>query len=285
MKEIKSGVYIENAYPGVILGAIPMARGTLLIDAPTRPEDGRSWRTSVRSIGSSSQRLLVLLDSHPDRTLGARAMETPLIVQEETARIVGDRSAVFKASTAETGSEWEGFSGLSGTRWLRHTLTFSEGARITWGDHEVTLEYHPGVEPGAAWVAVHDLEVVFVGDTVVSKQPPFMARADIPVWLKTIDLLLAKPYKDYLIISGRSGPVSQKEIRDQRRFLAEVKLKLDRMSRRKTDPQTAGNLADRLQQRYKFPAKNSEMYLARMRHGISHYYAHHFRGAPLANTD
>ena len=47
MQAIASGIYYESNYPGVTLGAVIMPRGTLMIDAPLRPEDARTFQWQV----------------------------------------------------------------------------------------------------------------------------------------------------------------------------------------------------------------------------------------------
>ena len=39
MHKIEQGIYYENAYPGVTIGAVILPLGTVLIDAPLRAED------------------------------------------------------------------------------------------------------------------------------------------------------------------------------------------------------------------------------------------------------
>ena len=64
MKKVASGVYIEDSYPGVTIGAVVLEKGIVLIDAPLRPDDGYAWQNSLRELGNSPNRLLVNLDSH-----------------------------------------------------------------------------------------------------------------------------------------------------------------------------------------------------------------------------
>jgi hypothetical protein len=43
MQQIEHGIYFENSYPGVTVGAILLPMGTIMIDAPLRAEDARMW--------------------------------------------------------------------------------------------------------------------------------------------------------------------------------------------------------------------------------------------------
>jgi hypothetical protein len=71
MQSIADNVHIEDHYLGVTLGVIQQARGLIQIDAPPSPEDSRSWRAALMSLSGGPERVLLMLDAHPDRTLGA----------------------------------------------------------------------------------------------------------------------------------------------------------------------------------------------------------------------
>ena len=65
------------------LGVINLPHGLVQMDAPPSPEDARTWRAALLSLGGGSERLLVNLDAHPDRTLGARAMDCTVVCPRE----------------------------------------------------------------------------------------------------------------------------------------------------------------------------------------------------------
>jgi hypothetical protein len=117
MQAIAKDVYIEDGYSGVTLGAIPLAHGLIQVDAPPSPEDGRAWRAALLNMGGGSERLLVNLDAHPDRTLGARAMDCTIVAHEKTAQVFRSRPNTFKAQGEETGADWESIAGLGNIRW------------------------------------------------------------------------------------------------------------------------------------------------------------------------
>ena len=70
MHAITKTVYIEDQYPGVLLGVIVRPRGLIQVDAPPSPEDGRTWRATLMNLNAGPDRVLINLDAHPDRTLG-----------------------------------------------------------------------------------------------------------------------------------------------------------------------------------------------------------------------
>lgn len=272
MQEISSGIYIENGFGGVTLGALAYTGGTILIDAPPCPEDTRSWRAALRNLGSGVTRLLINLDDHYDRTLGVRAMGCPVMSHIETAESFQHRSAVFKGQLMESGADWEDCIGLSGIRWAPPTLTLDECAEIYWGDEPLILEHHPGPTPGAIWVILPAQQVVFVGDAVAAGQPPFLANADLDAWVETLDLLISKTYRNYLIVSGRSGLVALEDLRAQRRALRYVQKRMEVLAAREALPEETESAIKKLLSDLDFPAGKEHQYRQRLAYGLYQYY-------------
>jgi glyoxylase-like metal-dependent hydrolase (beta-lactamase superfamily II) len=209
MDAISKNVYIEDRYLGVTLGVIVQPRGLIQIDAPPSPEDGRIWRASLMGMGSGPERVLINLDAHPDRTLGARAMDCTVIAHEKTAQAFRNRPNTFKAQGDETGANWEAIPGLGSVRWAPPEISFVEKMTLHWGDMPILLESHPGPAAGAIWVILPHEKVVFVGDAVAKGQPPFLAHASLPDWIESLKTLQEPDYKGYTIVSSRGGVVTR----------------------------------------------------------------------------
>ena len=277
MQSIAKDVYIEVEYPGVTLGVISLAHGLVQIDAPPSPEDARIWRAALLSLGGGSERLLVNLDAHPDRTLGARAMDCTIVAQEKTAQVFRSRPNTFKAQGEDTGSDWENIPGLGNVRWILPEITFSHQMTLHWDDNApIVLEHHPGPSAGATWAILPEEKVVFVGDAVLRNQPPFLAGADLSAWLETLKLLLSPAYHGWLVVSGRGGLVSVDVIRAQRDYLDQVLNKIEKLAQKKSSPEAVENLITPLLSSFKIPAHRHQQYSQRLRYGLYHYYAHHY---------
>ncbi len=284
MQELAHGIYIENAYPGVTLGALVLSHGTILIDAPLRAEDARSWKAALLGLGGNFNRLLVNLDSHTDRTLGARAMECTIIAHQKTAQIFRGRPSVFKGQNAESGSEWETQNETVGTRWAVPDITFTQKVSLYWGPPDVVLEHRPGPTPGSIWVSVPAVKIVFVGDAVLPHQPPFLASADIPAWVETLDALV-KGYRDFTVISGRSGIVPAEAVKAQQHHLKNILKGMERLARRNASADETVNLISGLLADLTFSPKLEDQFTQRYHHGLYQYYAHHYRPADLVEMD
>jgi len=286
MDAIAKNVYIEERFPGVTLGVIVQSRGLIQIDAPPAPEDGRAWRASLMGMGNGHDRVLVNLDSHPDRTLGGRAMDCTIIAHENTARTFQTRPNTFKAQGDETGSNWESIPGLGSVRWAPPEIAFASKLSIHWSDTPITLESHPGPTDGAIWVIMPEEKVVFIGDAVIKNEPPFLAHADIPSWLEALDHLQAGDFKGYTVISGRSGAVSWQAIRSQADLLKKIHTKIEKLGKKKSTSTTVTDkLADSVLKEFKSPVSKQRQFSNRLRFGLRNYYARHYLSVPRNVAD
>lgn len=279
MEKITDGIYLEKDFPGVCIGAVPVGEGVLLIDSPLQPDDGRNWLATLRGLKGGSDRLLVYLDAHPDRTLGGRVLESTVIAHEKVYQAFEERSSIFKPQLPETGTSWETCSGLSGIRWIAPHLAFSESAHLRWRDAEVLLEHHPGPQPGAIWVILPEEKVVFIGDLVTATQPPFLAEGDLEAWEEALNILLDKEYGDYIKISSRDGIIADKDIKEMRKYISNLKKQFEKMARRRNDPKQVEKMIDKQLSPFNYPARYHNLYYQRLQYGLEHCYINQYVNA------
>ena len=189
---------------------------------------------------------------------------------------------VFKGQNAESGSDWETYDEAVGTRWALPDLTFTHELNLYWGPPDLLLEHRPGPTPGAIWVVIPSARVIFVGDAVLAEQPPFLTHADIPAWLETLDVLLTN-YKDYTIVSGRDGLVSQDTVQTLKQNLSHILRSLEQAALADISPEATENLIPALLANLKVPPQIEDQYAQRLRHGLAQYYARHYRATELPN--
>lgn len=271
MQEIGEGIYYEDSFPGVTLGALFFSQGMVIIDAPLRTEDARSWRSMLMNQYGWSNRFLVSLDSHPDRTLGLRAMESTIVTHQETAEVFGGRPTIFKGEDVKTGSDWEFYNEVIGMRWVVPGITFNQRLSLHWNSSEIILEHHPGPTAESIWVILPEEQVVFVGDTVVLNQPPFLANADLEIWVEELELLM-KSYQNYVIICGRGGPVKMEDMHELRKFLRNVMRRMERMVNKKTLPEATEKMVPSLLSKFSFPSLYKTKYTKRLEYGLYQCY-------------
>jgi len=285
MNAILKNVFIEDAFPGAALAVISTPRGLVLIDAPPSPEDARAWRASLMHVSGGMQRALVNLDAHPDRTIGARAMDCTIIAQERTAQIFRTRPLTFKAQGDETGSDWEAIPGLGSIRWAPPEITFTDRLVLHWSESPIVLEHRPGPAAGAIWAVLPDEKVVFVGDAVMKNQPPFFAGANLPKWIEMVNLLLGPHFKGYTVVSSRGGVVSPAVIKAQLDFLKYARERLDKLGARKARPEQTEKLIEPMLKKLKFPASRHKQFAQRLRYGLQHFYARRYHAGGRREDD
>jgi glyoxylase-like metal-dependent hydrolase (beta-lactamase superfamily II) len=276
MRQIAPGIYIEDAFAGVTLGALILPHGTIMVDAPLRAEDARTWRASITNLSIGSNRLLVNLDAHLDRTLGSRALDSTIVAHQTTAQVFRNRPSVFKGHSADSGSEWEVSNDVFGTRWAIPDITFSDRLLFQWGGPQVILEHHPGPTLGSIWVLIHSANVIFVGDTILNDQPPFLASADLPAWIESLELLQSS-YQEYTIISGRGGSKGKNGIQSQLNILKQILHGLEKLSKKDAPPEMTEGLIAELISGMSLPGNRRKHYIQRLRHGLYYYYSQHYQ--------
>jgi glyoxylase-like metal-dependent hydrolase (beta-lactamase superfamily II) len=277
MHEVAEGVFFTEDFSGITLGAVILPRGILFIDAPLRPDDGNSWKAALLNRSSGIiHKILLILDSHPDRTIGAKAMNCSIVAHQDAAEIVHERSAVFRGQIPESGSEWERFPETSGLRWSTPDITFNRRMYFHWGEPDVIMEHHPGPRPGASWVIIPEHKIVFIGDAIVEKSTPFLAQADIPQWIETLKILRDTPFYGFTIISSRGGILDRRILKKQQKNLEKMHKRIEKLARKNAPPEAVADLAEVFIHDYSPEKTRLDNYLQRLRYGLQQYYIHHY---------
>ena len=271
MQQIGNNIYIEDSYLGVTVGGVLHPNGIIYVDAPLRVEDARSWRSALSAHRGGSNRILVNLDSHLDRILGSRMLDCTVIAQQRTAQVYRNQPTIFKGQMADTGAFWEDYSDAIGVRWALPDITFSQSMALYWGGPDVLLEHHPGPTFGASWVIVPAEGVIFVGDTVVVRQAPFLANADINFWLESLSLL-QKKYKDFVVVAGRGGIASMDDIKNLQKGLRKIARNIDKLLKRGAPAEATESLVAILVEDLNLPGGGYNRDEIRLQYGLYQYY-------------
>ena len=276
MQEIAPNVYYETSYAGVTLGAINWPHGLVLIDSPFLEADVRNWRSALLNLSGGIGRMLVTLDSHYDRTLGSKGMECAVISHENLATVFQERPNSFKAQVLDTGADWEQYGTPGNIRWQLPEIALTDKMVINWDETPIIIEHHPGPTRDSLWVNLPGHKVVFLGDAVLDAQPPFLALADIPVWIENLQLLLKPEYQEYILIGGRNGMVTTMHVRAQLKFLENIRKRMDVMASRQEPPEKTDQLVSVLLSSFDIDLKFQHQYQQRLRNGLRKYYIRHY---------
>lgn len=267
MKKITDIILIEDDFPGCTIGALALPYGMIQIDAPPSPEDVRVYRASMMGMKTGAERILINLDSHLDRSLGAKLMECPIVMHEKTAELIKSRPNNVKLQNEDTGSDWESVNGIGNVRWAPPEITYTTDMALHWSDTPVFLTHKPGCNPGATWVDVPSENVIFIGDLVVKHQPAFYGQSDLSLWIKVVEELL-RTRKERTIISGRGGELKIADLEKHIDTLTKARKILDPVMGEGLSIEKMEKIADKIFALEDYPQKYHNKYQQRVRYGI-----------------
>jgi hypothetical protein len=276
MQEIGPNVFIETEYAGVTLGVITIGNSKIMIDAPILPEDIRSWKSALAGMDGGTDRFLVNLDAHVDRMVGARAMDCIVIGQKDLAQIFQTRPFPYRSQSQSTGAEWEIFDNLGTFRWAQPELTFGKEMTMYWDDTPVVMQHCCGTELGAMLLKLPTLGILFLGDVVVSNQPPFFANAQIPLWIETLHCLLNPKYNEYIFVGGRNGIINQEDIRNQIGYLEKTQNALDVLRNNNAPESKIEEIIPDLLSGFEGTPNQMALYQRRLQWGLTMYYLRNY---------
>jgi glyoxylase-like metal-dependent hydrolase (beta-lactamase superfamily II) len=118
--------------------------------------------------------------------------------------------------------------------------------------------------------------IAFVGDALVPDQPPFLASANLPLWIESLRPLLTPDYSDYLLVSGRDGLIAHQQVRRQISYLEKTYQMLDQLASQKAPASETEQLVPVLLEGFEIPAQRELQYRSRLRYGLYHYYIRHY---------
>ncbi len=275
MEKITENVYLQRYTAGAV-GAINTTRGLVCVDAPLLMEESRLWRGELMRLRSGSDRLVVLLDMHPDRALGIRNMDLPVLSHEYTMRHLAERPVTYR-SEGSTGAYVDTTEMSGSYRWPQVDIAFSDELQLTWDERgPIRLLHRPGPRPEAIWVVWEAEKVVFVGDAVLHSEPPFLAEADLPAWIESLNDLLTDRYRHFAIIGSRDGALKRREVRAQIAFLERLQGVVEKLQAEPSSEALQAQI-NKWMRKYAAAPQHQVLFSARLLHGIKGYLRRHPR--------
>lgn len=272
MQKLAKDIFVETKFPGVTVGAVVGPDGVVCIDTPTHPADARAWRQQLELATGKPIQFVINLDHHRDRTLGNQWFEAPVIAHELTYERVRMLPELYRNMPAEAGADSELVGDLSGLRAVPPQITFADRLTLVVGEREVHLVHRPGVTPGAVWVEIPSHGVVFTGDAVTHKAPPFLLDADLDPWLDALAELRRKRTAARFIVPGRGAVTNKDGVKPTEDFLKLARRKAEAFVRSRKPRVELENVARDLLGKAPGPADLRHVYQRRIRAGLEHLY-------------
>jgi|MTBAKSStandDraft_2_1061841.scaffolds.fasta_scaffold00280_77 hypothetical protein len=271
MKEIAADIYIEQNSLGLFTGIIQSEKGMVLIDSPLRPLENGLWKGSVVPDECCKQCYMVVLDTNYDRLLSIKGSDCAIVAH--SAAITPIRSRTPRVSEDSQQHQDNPETVLSGTRMLPPEIIFDSELSLHVDGIEVDLEHHAGSNHAGIWVVIPERNVVFVGDTVVVDQPPFLAYANLETWEADLETLSSEKYADYQVVSSRSGVVNADQIKAMIKQIANIRNTFEALKEINAPIEDwHGKIPQFLGRFSQLDLFNSELFYNRLHWGITTYY-------------
>lgn len=268
MKEIAHNIFIEQSYPGVILGALKLSHGLLLIDAPCKADDQQSWRQKLAHLGGGVAQLMVMLDTHPDRLCGMQQSDYPVLAQSNSFDIIQNLPINPRISDIQARTTGEVIDQSQNIRWRIPDMTYSNQVSIYWDDDPVVITHQVGGHRAGSWVQYEAEKVIFIGDSVVIDQPPFLEWCNFDLWMDDLTWLSSDQFKDYQIISGRDGEIQQDSVLKMKENLSIIKSHFDDLLAAENPNEGVDQVAENLLSAFNFKMDRIDQFRNRLVWGL-----------------
>ncbi len=271
MKEIVTNVYIEQNSLGLFTGIIQSGKGLVLIDSPLRPVEGGLWKGCVDQNDDCQACYMIVLDTNYDRLLSIKGSECVIVAHSGAITPIRSRTPRFSEESQQHYENPE--TVLTGSRMLPPEIIFETDLSLHVDGLQIDLEHHAGSNHAGIWVIVPDRKVVFVGDTVVVDQPPFLAYSNLETWEADLELLSSGKYKEYMVVSSRSGVVDSDQVKAMTRQVVNIRKTFEALKESNAPIEDwHGKIPQFLARFSQLDLFNSELFYNRLHWGITTYY-------------
>jgi len=278
MQEIASNVFIEHNSLGLVAGIIRTEKGTVLIDSPVRQDEAGSWRGGTARMVTGHPKYMIVLDTNYDRLLSVKGSDCVVVAHSDSISPIRSRMGSKPSSEETTPSQENYEQSVAGNRVLPPELNFDSNLTLYVDGLSIELEHHPGSNFAGIWAAIPERQVIFVGDTVVVDQPPFLAYSNPEIWEEDLKLLSSRKYKDYQIISSRSGVVTKDQIKLMAKHVSFIRKTFEKL-RESNAPieEWYKKIPAILERISELDLFNNELFYNRLHWGITTYYEQNCR--------
>lgn len=270
MRRVASQVWFENKYPSSDFGVIASGGEVMLIDIPLPVDEVKQWVIEVEKIGEV--RYVALMDSHPDRVLGARAVNLPRIAHDLTLETIREWSDTFKGNTHPIGAESDRLKRVTGVQAALPEITFNRELLLQLGGKDIRCLHQSGPRPGSMWVLDDTTSTAFVGDAVTLDSAPYIGVSDLGLWFEALDDLRDLEGDGYKIISAHGGVADRDDINNMARFLRKIEHRLEKIDHADDRTAAAKGYAQELIEDFNVPNQRKENDLFKIQTGLVDLY-------------
>jgi cyclase len=208
VQELAPNIFVEMSFRLVNVGAILTDDGFVLIDTPPYPEDARYWRDQLAAVATKPILAIINTDGHRDRIFGNGWFNPNVVVaHDETIVQLKNVPNTFIESTIDALTHNAlGRNSFAGIQLSLPTVGFTHKMQLRYGNWSIPLLGMAGPSTGSLWVHLPEQRILFVGDSVITDQHPFITSSCTKTWLENLSVLRRARFAADYIVPGR-GPI------------------------------------------------------------------------------
>jgi len=275
MKEIAPNVYVSTEYDYVNVGCVAGPDGVVAIDVPTLPRDALDWRERIGELVGRPIVYTVVTDAHPHRLLCATFLEAPIVASEGAYEQAADYSHGFWRNVVRRLNRNHPDQGelLKVIEPELPSLLFSDTMTLHKAGRDVSLEVMDGAAPGSSCVRLSDVDIMFLGDTLVVGLPPVMDRCpDTKAWLDTLTSLRRSYLADTTFVPGRGVLSDQSATEPLSEYIRLARRRMRSLHRAERSRDDVVDYVDELIDVFSLPDETRSGYRRRVRNGLKQVY-------------
>lgn len=191
-EELADGVFINTHYRGCTPGFVHTEEGIVLIDTPLIPKQAVDWRAQIEDEYPDTPFLYIInTDHHRGHALGNQYfMPCKVMAHERAHKEMSGYTENFKERVRNSFKrEPEIQAQLNDIIIVPPNVTFTNRAKLIYGERELEVIYVGGHTPATSIVWLPDEKICFVGDVVWVDQHPYMAQGNSLEWLDGLELI------------------------------------------------------------------------------------------------
>ena len=191
-EELADGVFINTHYRGCTPGFVYTDEGIILIDTPLIPKQAIDWREQIEEEYPDTPFLYIVnTDHHRGHALGNQYfMPSKVMAHERAHKEMSGYTENFKERVRNSFKrEPEIQAQLNDIIIIPPDVTFTNRAKLIYGERELEIIYVGGHTPATSIVWLPEEKICFVGDVVWVDQHPYMAQGNSLEWLDGLELI------------------------------------------------------------------------------------------------
>jgi len=262
MKEIAPNIFVNTTSALVTVGAIRTTAGWVCVDSLPYPTASTAWLSALKEVDDNPVRFLINTDYHRDRIVGNQPFAAPVVAHEFAAQRILELSENYVSQAVDSlgGSERD-LADLADLDLVTPQLSFSADMTLHVGDQKIELVSMPSATAGSLWVVLEDARMIFLGDTVVTRQHPYIDACASKNWLEVLRSIRSDRYTDWTFVSGREGVIDPAETEQLSEYLRVARRRVTSVIRSEGARSEVSRSVPEMQEY--FPVKSSKDHVQR----------------------